>query len=259
MQSFHVVSDGTTRPLDALDVGDGPVLVVLPGFAMQPRTYLPTARRLEERARVVIPDVFALPGPWRFDRALDCIEATLDARGIDRFSLVGHSFSGGLVLGIAVRRPETVRECIFTDTLADSDRFRLAYEVLHHPLGILALATPRATRTFVSSWRSHPLQLAAAALWGFLSDRRAAVAQIVRQGTPAHVLWANHDTLLSRADGRAFAEELHATFTVADGERVEHDWIFEEPGLFVSHLDTLPLLLWSAGRETGMPGRTETS
>jgi hypothetical protein len=152
-----------------------------------------------------------------------------------------------------VRRRAQVRECIFTDTLADSDRFHLAYEVLHRPFGIFALATPRATTSFFSSWLSHPLQLSSAALWGFLSDRHEAVAQIVRQGTSSHVLWANHDTLLSRGDGRRFADELHATFTVAYGKRVEHDWIFEEPDLFVAHLEKLPLRLWGADREDGLP------
>lgn len=232
------------RPLDAVDVGHGPTLVLLPGFAMQPGTYLPTALLLTARARVVIPDIFDLPGSWSFSHALDCLEATLGARGIHEFSLLGHSFSGGLVLGLATRRPEQVQECIFSDTLAVADRFRLADEAVRHPLGLLALATPRALTAFSTTWATHPLQLTAAALWAFVSDRHRDIARMAASGTRSHVLWASHDTLLSQSDGREFAAELGATFTVASGSRVEHDWIFEQPQLFVAHLEQLPLALF---------------
>jgi pimeloyl-ACP methyl ester carboxylesterase len=238
------VTRNRTQPLDVVELGDGPALLLLPGFAMQPETYLPTARLLEDRARVVIPRIFDLPGSWRFPHALDCLEATLDSCGIDEFSLLGHSFSGGLVLGLAVRRPVQTRECIFSDTLADRDRFSLADEALRHPLGILALVTPRAASAFVATLVTHPLQLTAAGLWAFLSDRHRDIAHVVADGIPSHVLWASHDTLLSQSDGREFASELGATFTVAQGMRVEHDWIFEQPRLFVEHLEALPLRLF---------------
>lgn len=234
----------TSRPLKAVELGDGPPLLLLPGFGMQPSTYLPTAYLLAPRARVVIPSIFDLPGLWSFSHALDCIEATLDARGIEEVSLLGHSFSGGLVLGLAVRRPAQVRECIFSDTLADRDRFRLADEALRNPLGILALATPRATSAFLTTCATHPLQLSTAAAWAFLSDRHSDIARVVADAIPSYVLWASHDTLLLQSDGRRFAAELGATFTVAQGSRVEHDWIFEQPGLFVEHLERLPLRLF---------------
>ena len=49
------------RPLRCVSVGDGPSLVLLHGYAMQPETYLPLARLLADRVRVVIPAIFALP------------------------------------------------------------------------------------------------------------------------------------------------------------------------------------------------------
>jgi pimeloyl-ACP methyl ester carboxylesterase len=81
--------------------------VLLHGYAMQPETYLPLARLLADRARVVIPAIFALPERWSFDHALDCLEATLDEQGIERASLLGHSFGGGLELGlVSSARPD---------------------------------------------------------------------------------------------------------------------------------------------------------
>ena len=52
-------------------------------------------------------------------------------------------------------------------------------------------------------------------------------------------------TILSRADGRAFADLLHATFTVANRPPgyppIDHDWMFDDPDLFVEHLRALDL------------------
>src|SRR5438132_12624628 len=101
------------RPLRCFSLRARPPLVLLHGFAMQPETYLPLARLLADRARVVIPAIFALPGRWTFERALGCLEATLDERGLDRVSLLGHSFGGGLELGLAARQPDRVVECVF--------------------------------------------------------------------------------------------------------------------------------------------------
>jgi hypothetical protein len=47
--------------------------------------------------------------------------------------------------------------------------------------------------------------------------------------------------LLARADGQEFARRLHATFTVASDPLVDHDWMFDDPQLFASHLYRLGL------------------
>src|SRR5580700_2845995 len=214
------------RPLRSVCMGQGPTLLLLHGFAMQPRTYLPLARILADRAQVVIPAIFALPERWTFDHALDCIEATVDHLGLGRLSILGHSFGGGLELGLAARRPEQVIECVFADTLGVRERFGLAEEALRNPLGILAMATVPAATAFLESLLTHPRQLGMAALWGFVSDREPDIKRVVEAQIPCHVLWANHDTLLARSDGQEFARRLHATFTVASGGRVDHDWMF---------------------------------
>jgi hypothetical protein len=134
-----------------------------------------------------------------------------------------------------------VIECVFADTLGVRQRFGLAEEALRNPLGILAMATPSATLAFFESLVTHPSQLGAAALWGFVSDCEPDIQRVVDAGISCHVLWANHDTLLARDDGREFARRLHATFTVASGARVDHDWMFDDPQLFADHLSRLRL------------------
>jgi len=221
---------------------------------MKPETYLPLARLLEDRVRVVIPAIFQLPTSWTFENALDCIELTLEQMKIEQMSLLCHSFGGGLGLGLAARNPDRIVECVFGDTLGVREKFGLAEEALHDPFGILRMATWPATTAFFQSVATHPMQLASAGFWGFRSDREPDIEAVVLAGIPCHVLWANHDTLLSRSDGREFARQLHATFTVAeDPPVVEHDWMFDDPELFAAHLDKLGLKMFSSGHSHQTP------
>lgn len=239
-----MTDDEQARPLRRLDLGAGPTILLLHGYGMKPETYLPMARLLTDRARVVIPDLFAVPGRWTFDHAVDCLELTLEEVGVEQVSLLGHSFGGSLELGLLCRIPARVVECVFSDTLGMHREFSLALEAVH-PLGIVRMATPPAVRSFSEQWLAHPFHLAAAALWAFHSDRRPEIDMCASFGLPCHVLWAARDTILSRKDGQEFARHLHATFTVAKAPPgygpIDHDWMFDDPELFVQHLDALGL------------------
>jgi pimeloyl-ACP methyl ester carboxylesterase len=206
------------------------------------------ARLLADRARIVIPAIFALPERWSFEHALDCLERTLDDLDVERVSLLGHSFGGGLELGLAARFPDRIVECVFSDTLGVHREFGLALEAVH-PLGILRMATPVAASSFARSFATHPFQLTAAAWWAFQSNRATDMRMIADAGLPCHVLWAQRDSILSRADGMEFAKLLNASFTVADQPPgygpIDHDWMFDDPELFVQHLEQLHLQVLS--------------
>jgi pimeloyl-ACP methyl ester carboxylesterase len=220
-------------------------MVLLHGFAMRPGVYVPMARLLADRVRVVIPDIQALPERWTFEGALDCLELTLDDLGVSRMSLLGHSFGGALELGFAARVPDRVVECVFSDTLGVNSQISLAREALSHPLGDLRLVTRAAASSFFRSLVTHPDQIASSALWAFSSDRADDIEIIANAGLPCHVLWAERDTILNRRDGMEFARRLHATFTVAERPEgygpIDHDWMFDDPELFVAHLEKLGL------------------
>jgi pimeloyl-ACP methyl ester carboxylesterase len=228
-----------------VDVGEGHALVLLPGFALSPKTYRATAELLAANCRVVVPDIYRVDGRWRYDDVVDRLSETIVQLGLDRVSVCGHSFAGGVELGYALRRPERVVELVFVDTLAVSREMPLAEEALRHPVRLLWMATPKAAISFGGTVLTHPVQVAQAAWWGFTSGRTHAAQEIAALGIPAHVLWANRDSLLSRQDGLAFARELHASFTVAKSagsKPVDHDWIYRHPRLFVEHLDRLDLV-----------------
>ena len=227
-----------------IDIGAGPPVVLLHGYAMRPATYRRLADLLATRCRVVIPDLFAVAGRWSHSVVLDAFTATLDRLDLERVTLLGHSFGGGIELGFAAQFPSRVVEVVFSDTLAASREFGLADEALRHPVRLLRLATPTAAAAFARSWIEHPRQLVEAGWWGFTSGRDGIAEAVARAGLPAHVLWANRDSVLSRPDGERFARELNASFTVAsapDGRPIDHDWMFQEPDLFFAHLEDLKL------------------
>lgn len=245
-----------------VDVGEGPAIVLLHGFGMKPETYGRTADLLAHDARVVIPDLFAIRGHWSYDRVFRMFVDTVDDLGLKRFSMLGHSFGGGIELGFAARYPRRVVELVFSDTLAVSREFALADEALRHPLRLLWLATPEASAAFVANSLGHPRQLAGAGWWAFRAGRSTDASTCREGGIPAHVLWANRDSVLSRSDGMRFAEELGATFTVArpdDGRPIDHDWMFEEPHLFVEHLRGLDLIALSHGARTSQRQDADSS
>jgi pimeloyl-ACP methyl ester carboxylesterase len=193
---------------------------------------------------VVVPDLFGFRGPWRYPNVLDGFTATLDGLGLDQVTLIGHSFGGGIELGFASSFPARVVELVFSDTLAVSREWGLADEAMRHPFGLFRLATPIAASAFVRQWTRYPRQLIGAAWWGFTSDRDGEGEECAKAGLPAHVLWANRDSILERSDGERFARELNASFTVAsapDDRPIDRDWMFQEPELFFSHLEDLKL------------------
>jgi pimeloyl-ACP methyl ester carboxylesterase len=227
-----------------VDVGDGPSIVMLPGFGMTPGLYRATAELLAERCRVIVPDVYRVRGAWRHEDIVDRLASTLADAGCVRVTLIGHSFSGGIELDFATRYPERVVELVFADTLAHARELALASEALSHPVRFLWMATPAAAQSFGSTVLTHPRQIVDAAWFGFTSTRDRNCARVVELGLRAHVIWANRDSILHQADGRAFAAELGASFTVVrgdDGKPVDHDWIYRHPELFVEHIQKLDL------------------
>lgn len=239
----------TRDALPYLEAGHGPAFIVCHGFGLTPATYAGLARALAPRCRVVIPALFDMRGRWTFDRELRSFAATLDALEIDRAIVAGHSFGGGIELGYATEHTERIRQLVFADTLAASRHFRLAAEAFH-PLKAMRMATPASAKAFLFSAARHPVSMSRAGFWAFSDDRTPSAERVADAGIPSHVLWANRDTILSRRDGRRFARELHASFTVAraGGIALDHDWMYRRPDIFIRHMEQLGVLRTVAAR-----------
>jgi 3-oxoadipate enol-lactonase len=85
---------------DALDEGSGPAIVLLHGFPLAKETWDDQARALTGRARVVRFDLRGLgrssvpAGPYLMETLAGDVAAMLDALGIERAIVAGHSLGG---------------------------------------------------------------------------------------------------------------------------------------------------------------------
>ena len=124
------------------DGGAGEPVVLVHGFAGMKENWLRLAAELDSR-RVVIPD---LPGwgeserrdgeDYRVEAQAERLAAFLDALGLERVDLVGHSMGGHIAGLFAARHPERVE----TLTLVSSAGVR--FEVNDFGRRVLAGATP---------------------------------------------------------------------------------------------------------------------
>ena len=221
-----------------------PVIVLLHGYGMQPETYIPMAQRLTDRADVVIPGLWNVPGWWTFDRAVDCLECTLDDAGIGRVSLIADSFGGALLLGFVARRPDRVVECVFGDTLG------VNREVAPGRRGSPPVRDP-----------AHGDAGGRVRVRAFVDDaagvtRHRGTVRLRRRPRSRHRDRRQRGAAVPRAVGRhrhrlvarrrpRFADRLHADFTVARRPPgygpIDHDWMFDDPVLFADHLRELGL------------------
>src|SRR6185437_16400164 len=92
------------------EVGRGDPLVLLHGIGDSHRTWRRVAPRLAEHYRVLLLD---LPGhglsarpdaPYTLDWYADMVHGWLDAVGVDRTPIVGHSFGGGVAQWMVLSR-----------------------------------------------------------------------------------------------------------------------------------------------------------
>jgi pimeloyl-ACP methyl ester carboxylesterase len=241
-----MISDTARRPglRVPIDIGIGSVVVMLPGFGLPPTLYRRPAELLALRCRVVVPELYRVARGWSDGEVAARLSRTIEALDTERVTMIAHSFAGGLQLDYAARWPGRVEELVFCDTLAMSREWRLAREASRYPFRLLRMATPAVAIAFGATALSHPVDLIEAGWWGFTSQRVDASKLIASRAIPTHVLWASRDSLLSRDDGRAFAQDLGASFEVArvpGGRPIDHDWMYRHPTVFVQYVEGLGL------------------
>lgn len=92
-----------------------PTLLLLHGFPSSSAQYDQLMQRLAGSAHVIAPDYPgfgrspALTGSTTFDRLADAVDAFIEAKGLDRFSLYMFDFGSPVGFRIATRHPERVQ------------------------------------------------------------------------------------------------------------------------------------------------------
>ena len=105
-----------------LDIGDGPVVLFIHGLTGSHRNWSHLVERLDSDHRVLVPDLFghgasAKPmGDYSLGAHAATLRDLLDRLGIDRVTLVGHSFGGGIAMQFCYLFPERVSRLVLVSS-----------------------------------------------------------------------------------------------------------------------------------------------
>ncbi|HLN79312.1 MAG TPA: alpha/beta fold hydrolase [Nocardioidaceae bacterium] len=108
--------------LSYLDSGKGPVVLFIHGILGSHRNWAHLIDRLDETHRVIVPDLFghghsAKPmGDYSLGGHAGTLRDLLDRLGIDRVTLVGHSFGGGIAMEFYYLFPERVDRLVLVSS-----------------------------------------------------------------------------------------------------------------------------------------------
>jgi pyruvate dehydrogenase E2 component (dihydrolipoamide acetyltransferase) len=217
-----------------LELGEGPGLpaLLLHGFGADLNTWMFTQPALAERQRVIGLDLPGHGGSTKeiatgdVESLTKIVESALDALGIERVHLVGHSMGGALTASLALRKPERVASltliasaglgpeinAAFIDGFVRASRRREATEVL----GLLVHNPALVSRTMVEDvLRYKRLDGVSAALtkiaegW-FPAGRQSLnlAGQIATLSLPVQIIWGREDRIIPVAHAEALAARL---------------------------------------------------
>jgi pimeloyl-ACP methyl ester carboxylesterase len=249
--------------------GSGEPVVLIHGFGASTYSWRKVMPALAASHRVVAVDLNGFGYTQRpTSRASYTREAqaklvlgTLDALGIDRAHIVGHSYGGGLTLYLASRHPERFRTMVLVDssapTYANDRRSRFA---ALRPLDVLfvrsvvlrpgmvrkgllrsyyddSLVTPELVQAYLDRLAVEGV---GNAFYGLTAPAPVGEpVELEKIAVPSLVIWGAHDLLISPETGRQAAARLpHAEFVLFD--KSGHLPMEEEPEAFLNTV--LPFL-----------------
>ncbi len=188
--------------LNVVDIGTGPAVVLVHGLPSSIGDWGDTPQRLAALGhRVVVYDRIGYgfssrldvgPGNHSFSSNATHLEALLARRGIERAALVGWSYGGGVVLDLAVRRPELASHVALLGSVGpalpddDSALDRLVASPLGVPLFEWAVGMPPVGRPVLEDQLALMFSGAERVPPGF-ADR--ALAQLTLPGTIRTWVW----------------------------------------------------------------------
>jgi pimeloyl-ACP methyl ester carboxylesterase len=147
--------------------GDGPVVLAVHGITANGESWGLVARHLAGRVRLLAPDLRGRagsrdePGPYGLARHADDVVALLDARGVDRALVAGHSMGAYVAALAGVRHPDRVTSVVMVDG-GLSFPLPPGTDVDEHLTRVLGPAVARLDITFATReeyrefWRRHP-------------------------------------------------------------------------------------------------------
>lgn len=112
-----------------VDIGKGPVVVLLHGYLFDSRCWYDFVLSLFKSYRLICPDLpgHGESGCWAYVHSMDfmaeCVRGILKELGIKKCSIFGHSMGGYVTLAFAEKYPEVIRGygLLFSTPLPDSE------------------------------------------------------------------------------------------------------------------------------------------
>jgi pimeloyl-ACP methyl ester carboxylesterase len=229
--------------------GSGEPVVLIHGFGASTYSWRRVMPVLAESYRVVAVDLNGFGYTQRpksresytREGQEKLVLGVMDALGIDRASVFGHSYGGGLALFMASRHPERFRSMVLVDssapTYADDRR---SWTAAFRPLSSLFVRSFALRRSMIRRALLHSyyddskvtpelvqayfdrvrIEGVADAYYGLTAPTRTAAGRVdlARIEVPTLIVWGAHDELVSPASGRRSAEQLHDAAFVLLGE-----------------------------------------
>lgn len=244
------------------DAGAGEAVVFVHGLGGNLTHWQFVAPELSRTHRVIGLD---LPGfgeslrpsePYTYDLMADAVFGLLERRGVDRFTVVGHSFGGAVATVMALRAPERVNGLVVVNPagyhrlprwMQEGSRLAL-HPVVTTPGLFLSVhwilrQVCRGKGPGVDAFRSSALKLEGG--WKFLNDlthaawslrldivSRHFLDQLSELRLPTHMVWGDADRLLDSALGARAAQKMPAA-RISRLPGVGHMPIFEQPAAVV--------------------------
>jgi pimeloyl-ACP methyl ester carboxylesterase len=204
--------------------GDGPAVVLLHGQPGSHRDWRRVTKRLSRTHRVFAVDRAGYGDasreqPGGFADNADELVRLLDEHGIDRATVVGHSWGGGAALSFAQRHPERVAALVLVAAAGTSDALSAGDAFLGLPvvgplvaLGMIRYVAPR----FAGTW----LRMSGSRLSPAHSAESAAEVRTWRRRPPWRAFLAEQRAMLREAPGLGeHLGDVTAPTTVVIGER----------------------------------------
>lgn len=150
-----------TTPLDG-----GPVVVALHGITANAMAFGPVARALDGRVRLLAPDLRgragsrSIAGPWGLAAHAADVVAVLDAAGLDRAVLLGHSMGAYVAALTAYLHPSRVTASVLVDggvgfPAPGGDIDEALEQVIGPAMRRLSM-TFADDAAYLDFWRAHP-------------------------------------------------------------------------------------------------------
>lgn len=218
----------------AVDAGEGPALVLLPGMLCDTSMFDALLPGLSPGRRLV---AINWPGhagsncgagPWHLDALVDGLVRTLDGLGLDRVSLLGFSLGGMVAMRFALAHPNRVQSLVLMSTSGSEEdlvrrvRFQglagLAGRIgvprwMSAQAGAAMFSAParRGQPEMVSRWRRNLEQMprdAVAGVVNMVARRDSVLRGFAKSDCPALVMVGALDDNTPPAHARALAAAI---------------------------------------------------